>query len=147
MAVITKPDIDVRRFGDGPLTPYQRRKHGQAHERVEDSGAVLERLKCFLLPRSRRHQRWFRAKATARRTESNWSVFCAAGADGQTTPGAVCPSPQPGATGWLARVDRSGAQRQNQFREGFDLVLPLDRVAEGYRATDERRAIKALLRP
>jgi threonine dehydrogenase-like Zn-dependent dehydrogenase len=29
----------------------------------------------------------------------------------------------------------------------FDLVLPLDRAAEGYRAMDERRAIKALLRP
>jgi threonine dehydrogenase-like Zn-dependent dehydrogenase len=29
----------------------------------------------------------------------------------------------------------------------FDLVLPLDRVVEGYRAMDERRAIKALLRP
>lgn len=29
----------------------------------------------------------------------------------------------------------------------FDLDLPLDRVAEGYRAMDERRAIKALLRP
>jgi threonine dehydrogenase-like Zn-dependent dehydrogenase len=29
----------------------------------------------------------------------------------------------------------------------FDLTLPLDRVAEGYRAMDERRAIKALLRP
>src|SRR5881275_2323819 len=29
----------------------------------------------------------------------------------------------------------------------FDLTLPLDQVAEGYRATDERRAIKALLRP
>jgi len=29
----------------------------------------------------------------------------------------------------------------------FDLVLPLDKVAEGYRAMDERRAIKALLRP
>jgi threonine dehydrogenase-like Zn-dependent dehydrogenase len=29
----------------------------------------------------------------------------------------------------------------------FDLVLPLDRVAEGYRAMDERRAIKALLKP
>jgi threonine dehydrogenase-like Zn-dependent dehydrogenase len=28
----------------------------------------------------------------------------------------------------------------------FDLVLPLDRVAEGYRAMDERRAIKTLLR-
>lgn len=29
----------------------------------------------------------------------------------------------------------------------FDLVLPLDRVADGYRAMDERRAIKALLQP
>jgi threonine dehydrogenase-like Zn-dependent dehydrogenase len=29
----------------------------------------------------------------------------------------------------------------------FDLMLPLDQVAEGYRAMDERRAIKALLRP
>jgi hypothetical protein len=27
------------------------------------------------------------------------------------------------------------------------LVLPLDQVAEGYRAMDERRAIKTLLRP
>jgi threonine dehydrogenase-like Zn-dependent dehydrogenase len=29
----------------------------------------------------------------------------------------------------------------------FDLVLPLKQVAEGYRAMDERRAIKTLLRP
>ncbi|HEY0607012.1 MAG TPA: zinc-binding dehydrogenase [Herpetosiphonaceae bacterium] len=29
----------------------------------------------------------------------------------------------------------------------FDLALPLDQVAEGYRAMDERRAIKVLLRP
>ncbi len=29
----------------------------------------------------------------------------------------------------------------------FDLTLPLDNVAEGYRAMDERRAIKTLLRP
>ena len=29
----------------------------------------------------------------------------------------------------------------------FDLVLPLDRVSEAYKAMDERRAIKALLRP
>jgi len=29
----------------------------------------------------------------------------------------------------------------------FDLTLPLDKVAEGYRAMDERRAIKTLLRP
>ena len=29
----------------------------------------------------------------------------------------------------------------------FDLVLPLDQVAEGYRAMDERHAIKTLLQP
>lgn len=29
----------------------------------------------------------------------------------------------------------------------FDLVLPLEEAAEGYRAMDERRAIKALLKP
>lgn len=29
----------------------------------------------------------------------------------------------------------------------FDLTLPLDQVAEGYRAMDERRAIKTLLYP
>jgi threonine dehydrogenase-like Zn-dependent dehydrogenase len=31
--------------------------------------------------------------------------------------------------------------------EVFDLTLPLDQAAEGYRAMDERRAIKALLQP
>jgi hypothetical protein len=31
--------------------------------------------------------------------------------------------------------------------EAVDLSLPLDQVAEGDRAMDERRAIKALLRP
>src|SRR5207302_1134760 len=29
----------------------------------------------------------------------------------------------------------------------FDLTLPLDQAAEGYRAMDQRRAIKVLLRP
>jgi threonine dehydrogenase-like Zn-dependent dehydrogenase len=29
----------------------------------------------------------------------------------------------------------------------FDLTLPLEQVAEGYKAMDERRAIKALLKP
>jgi threonine dehydrogenase-like Zn-dependent dehydrogenase len=29
----------------------------------------------------------------------------------------------------------------------FDLTLPLDEVAEAYRAMDERRAIKVLLQP
>jgi 4-carboxymuconolactone decarboxylase len=31
--------------------------------------------------------------------------------------------------------------------ELIDLTLPLDQVAEGYKAMDERRAIKTLLRP
>ena len=31
--------------------------------------------------------------------------------------------------------------------EVFDLELPLEQAAEGYRAMDERRAIKALLKP
>ena len=31
--------------------------------------------------------------------------------------------------------------------KAFDLVLPLEQVAEGYRAMDERRAIKTLLQP
>ena len=31
--------------------------------------------------------------------------------------------------------------------EVFDLTLPLEQVAEGYRAMDERRAIKTLLIP
>jgi threonine dehydrogenase-like Zn-dependent dehydrogenase len=29
----------------------------------------------------------------------------------------------------------------------FDMTLPLDEVAEGYKAMDERRAIKVLLQP
>jgi threonine dehydrogenase-like Zn-dependent dehydrogenase len=29
----------------------------------------------------------------------------------------------------------------------FDMTLPLDHVAQAYRAMDERRAIKTLLRP
>lgn len=29
----------------------------------------------------------------------------------------------------------------------FDLILPLDQVAEGYKAMDERHAIKTLLEP
>jgi threonine dehydrogenase-like Zn-dependent dehydrogenase len=29
----------------------------------------------------------------------------------------------------------------------FDLTLPLSQVADGYRAMDERRAIKVLLQP
>ncbi len=37
---------------------------------------------------------------------------------------------------------------QDKIQPGkvFDLVLPIDQVAEGYKAMDERRAIKAMLR-
>jgi threonine dehydrogenase-like Zn-dependent dehydrogenase len=37
--------------------------------------------------------------------------------------------------------------REINLGKVFDLTLPLDRVAAGYKAMDERRAIKALLRP
>jgi len=43
-------------------------------------------------------------------------------------------------------IDRVLSGRINPGKV-FDLTLPLDQVAEGYRAMDERRAIKALLRP
>ena len=39
---------------------------------------------------------------------------------------------------WNRRINRG---------KGLDLTLPLDQVTEGYRAMDERRAIKTLLRP
>ena len=38
-------------------------------------------------------------------------------------------------------------QRQINPGKVFDLTLPLDHVGEGYRAMDERHAIKTLLRP
>jgi len=43
-------------------------------------------------------------------------------------------------------MDRVGA---GKIRPGkvFDLELPLDDAADGYKAMDERRAIKVLLRP
>jgi threonine dehydrogenase-like Zn-dependent dehydrogenase len=37
--------------------------------------------------------------------------------------------------------------RQIDPGQVFDLTLPVDQAAEGYRAMDERRAIKTLLRP
>ena len=42
-----------------------------------------------------------------------------------------------------------GLVRNGKINPGkvFDLTLSLDQVAEGHRAMDERRAIKALLRP
>ncbi|MEU6556426.1 zinc-dependent alcohol dehydrogenase family protein [Streptomyces sp. NPDC046915] len=43
-------------------------------------------------------------------------------------------------------IDRVLAGRINPGKV-FDLTLPLEQAAEGYKAMDERRAIKALLRP
>jgi threonine dehydrogenase-like Zn-dependent dehydrogenase len=43
-------------------------------------------------------------------------------------------------------IDRVAGGRINPGKV-FDLTLPLDEVAEGYKAMDERRAIKTLLRP
>jgi threonine dehydrogenase-like Zn-dependent dehydrogenase len=43
-------------------------------------------------------------------------------------------------------IDRVLKGRMNPGKV-FDLTLPLLQVAEGYRAMDERRAIKTLLRP
>ncbi|WP_086855168.1 zinc-binding dehydrogenase [Streptomyces coeruleofuscus] len=43
-------------------------------------------------------------------------------------------------------IDRVLSGRINPGKV-FDLTLPLEKVAEGYRAMDERRAIKALLKP
>ncbi|MET8635514.1 zinc-dependent alcohol dehydrogenase family protein [Streptomyces sp. NPDC004680] len=43
-------------------------------------------------------------------------------------------------------IDRVLSGRINPGKV-FDLVLPLDQIGEGYRAMDERRAIKALLTP
>ena len=43
-------------------------------------------------------------------------------------------------------IDLVWKEKMNPGRV-FDLTLPLDQVAEGYRAMDERRAIKALLKP
>jgi threonine dehydrogenase-like Zn-dependent dehydrogenase len=37
--------------------------------------------------------------------------------------------------------------RQIEPGKVFDLTLPLEQAAEAYRAMDERRAIKALLKP
>jgi threonine dehydrogenase-like Zn-dependent dehydrogenase len=43
-------------------------------------------------------------------------------------------------------IDRVQSGRINPGKV-FDLVLPLEQVAEGYQAMDDRRAIKALLKP
>ena len=61
----------------------------------------------------------------------------------------ACPSarwPRAGAPLSTGFIDRILNSRMNPGKV-FDLTLPLHQVAEGYRAMDERRAIKTLLRP
>src|SRR4051794_911915 len=48
---------------------------------------------------------------------------------------------------FLPELIRLVWERKIEPGKVFDLTLPLDQVAEGYRAMDERRAIKTLLRP
>jgi threonine dehydrogenase-like Zn-dependent dehydrogenase len=48
---------------------------------------------------------------------------------------------------YLPRFIEMIAKREIDPGKVFDLTLPLEQVAEGYRAMDERRAIKTLLRP
>ncbi len=48
---------------------------------------------------------------------------------------------------YLPKLIELAWQRKIEPGKVFDFTLPLDQVAEGYRAMDERRAIKALLRP
>jgi threonine dehydrogenase-like Zn-dependent dehydrogenase len=48
------------------------------------------------------------------------------------------PEPRIAEPTWNGRIDPGRV---------FDLTLPLDQTAEAYRAMDERRAIKPLLRP
>jgi threonine dehydrogenase-like Zn-dependent dehydrogenase len=48
---------------------------------------------------------------------------------------------------YLPRLIELVWERKIEPGRVFDLTLPLDQVAEGYRAMNERRAIKALLRP
>lgn len=59
-------------------------------------------------------------------------------------------NPHQPAAGQAARTPGcSGFVLSGRIQPGrvFDLTLPLDQVAEGYRAMDERRAVKALLEP
>jgi threonine dehydrogenase-like Zn-dependent dehydrogenase len=46
-----------------------------------------------------------------------------------------------------ARAHRPDLEPTDQPGKVFDLELPLEQAAEGYKAMDERRAIKTLLRP
>ena len=55
--------------------------------------------------------------------------------------------PRPGSNKYLPKLIDLVFNGTIKPGKVFDLVLPLNQVAEGYRAMDERRAIKTLLRP
>ncbi len=61
-------------------------------------------------------------------------------------PGDVCVEDRPEPT-ILKRLMELIWNGQIHLGKGFDLELPLDQAAAGYRAMDTRQAIKALLRP
>jgi hypothetical protein len=65
-----------------------------------------------------------------------------------TRRGGRCPQPARHARIGPAATKRcSSPCSSRDGRRVFDLELPLEQAAEGYRAMDERRAIKTLLRP
>ena len=71
-----------------------------------------------------------------------------------SSPARRCSSPTSTCTAVPAPVRRFLPQlvdliwnREIEPGKVFDLALPLEQVAEGYRAMDERRAIKSLLKP
>jgi hypothetical protein len=63
-----------------------------------------------------------------------------------TDPDAACGGPAP-VLYFLPELIELVCNRKIDPDKVFDLTLPLDQVAEGYHTMDERRAIKALLRP
>jgi len=60
--------------------------------------------------------------------------------------GSTCSSPRKTCWAVPLRYDGTGADREINPGKVFDLQVPLTDVAEGYRAMDERRVIKTLLR-
>ena len=101
---------------------------GRRHPGIDDAGHPFHPAR-----RARRLRRRRPRRPAARR-----------GAVLRRGPPARRPRPRPPLP---ARPDRPHRDRTIDPGEVFDLTLPLDQAAEGYRAMDERRAIKTLLRP
>jgi threonine dehydrogenase-like Zn-dependent dehydrogenase len=87
----------------------------------------------------------------------NLPVTCICGSDLWPYRGIqAVPAPVPMGHEYCGIVEEVGRRGVTSLKPGqfvigsgkvFDLVLPLNQVADGYRAMDERRAIKTLLRP